>query len=146
MNCSNFAINATVGLIGVIFAFLYYLWGIVVAYQASMLSGLAFFAVAALAGLSVAATCVHRFVPRCCCSTHSVHLVLVRVHCASYNHADIVLLCLFFCTYRYIFVIYGTIIGGGYFVVRAALNAQIENQRAGGVRRPITYGQRPHYE
>lgn len=45
----------TIGLIGVIVAFVYYLWGLVVAYQASALSGLAFFAVALLAGLSVAA-------------------------------------------------------------------------------------------
>ena len=97
---SNFAINVTIGLIGVIIAFVFYLWEMVTLYQASLWSGLAFFSVALLAGLSVAAL--------------------------------------------YIFVIYGTIVGGGYFVVRAALQAQLEAGQHRARARPVGY--RPHHE
>jgi len=100
----NFALNVTIGLIGVIVSFLFYLWSMVTAYQASLLSGLAFFAVAMVAGLSVAAL--------------------------------------------YIFVIYGTIVGGGYLMVRAAVNAQLEGGGHTTQRQPqqIRYGRRPKYE
>eukprot|EP00040_Diaphanoeca_grandis_P020088 m.106632 g.106632 ORF g.106632 m.106632 type:complete len:306 (+) comp27739_c0_seq1:132-1049(+) len=50
----NFLINATMGLIGVVFAFIYYLYIMVFAYKASFLGGLAFFLVAGVAGLSMA--------------------------------------------------------------------------------------------
>lgn len=51
----NFVINATFGMIGVVFAFMYYLWQMVFAYKASMFGGIAFFLIAGVAGLSMAA-------------------------------------------------------------------------------------------
>jgi len=51
----NFAINCTFGLIGALLAFMYYLWGMVIAYKASFFSGLLFFSVALLAGVSMCA-------------------------------------------------------------------------------------------
>jgi len=50
----NFVINMTLGLIGALLAFFYYLWGMVLLYKASFLGGLAFFAVALFAGVSMA--------------------------------------------------------------------------------------------
>jgi len=50
----NFVINMTMGLIGALMAFVYYLWGMVVLYKASFFGGLAFFAVALFAGISMA--------------------------------------------------------------------------------------------
>ena len=51
----NFLVNVTFGLIGTVLAFLWYLWGMVVTYKAGLLSGAAFFAVMAAAGVSMAA-------------------------------------------------------------------------------------------
>eukprot|EP00041_Stephanoeca_diplocostata_P025142 m.651673 g.651673 ORF g.651673 m.651673 type:complete len:295 (-) comp22679_c0_seq5:3591-4475(-) len=98
----NFAINVTVGLIGVIFAFIYYLVGLVQAYQAGIFSGLAFFVVALIAGLSVALL--------------------------------------------YIFVIYGAIVGGGYMIVRSAVNNRIGGAQGQTPMRSLHAERRPHYD
>lgn len=50
----NFVFNVTMGLIGAILAFMYYLYSMVLMYKASMASGLLFFGVMLLAGISMA--------------------------------------------------------------------------------------------
>lgn len=103
----NFVINATMGMIGVVLAFIYYLYAMVIAYKASFFSGLAFFLLAGIAGLSMAAL--------------------------------------------YMFVLYGTIVGGTYTLIKTAIeNNRIEGGRrgpGGQPMRPIQHRQRrPHYE
>lgn len=93
----NFVINATMGLIGVTFAFLYYLYAMVFLYNASFWSGLAFFVVAGVAGLS---------------------MVLL-----------------------YMFLLYGTVAGAGYIVIKTAVDQSIEQRRQ--QQQPIQYRQTP---
>jgi len=107
----QYIVNLTMGLIGMLFFFVYNVYTLIVSYGESALSGLAFFLLVAIAGLATVGT--------------------------------------------YLVAIYGTVAGGGiYLLNQAAKQAAVEGGRPGGRPRQVQYGgpggpgyrARPHYE
>lgn len=94
----QYIINLTFGLICSLFIFLYTLYGLIISYGESMLSGLAFFLVVLIAGTATLAT--------------------------------------------YLFAIYGTVLGGGYYLAK---QAALHDDARGGRRQHIGNQQQHMY-